>query len=431
MKILTTQQGNFAGEINRLIDRFSLAAEGIEEKVRGIIQRVRQEGDQALLDYSREFDGVSLSREDLLVKETEIEDAYKLVNDAEISSMKLSIVRIREFHRHQKSKSWFYSEENGTVLGQLITPIEKAGIYVPGGKAAYPSSVIMGVVPAQIAGVKDIFIASPPGKDKKLSPYTLVACDLLGIKKIGKVGGAQAVAALAYGTESIPRVQKIVGPGNIYVTMAKKQVFGLVDIDMLAGPSEVLILADKTAHPVYIAADLLSQAEHDERAVTMVVSPEDSIIQEVERQVAAQVEQLSRKEIAGRSLQDYGYLIRTGDMEEAIGLVNHLAAEHLILAVDNPFALLPRIQNAGSIFLGHFTPETMGDYLAGPNHVLPTSGTARFFSSLGVDTFCKRSGFMHWTRSGLEELGPQAIILAEIEGLTAHAGAIRRRLSQD
>lgn len=431
MKILSTQQSNFAGEIARLIDRFSLAAEGIEEKVKVIIQRVRQEGDQALLDYSREFDGVSLSREDLLVQEAEIEDAYSLVSDAEVSAMKLSIVRIREFHRHQKSKSWFYTEENGTVLGQLITPIEKVGIYVPGGKAAYPSSVIMGVVPAQIAGVKDIIITSPPGKDAKLSPYTLVACDLLGIKKIGKVGGAQAVAALAYGTESIPRVQKIVGPGNIYVTMAKKQVFGLVDIDMLAGPSEVLVLADKTAQPEYVAADLLSQAEHDERAVTMVVTTEDSIIQEVERQVAAQVEQLSRKEIAVRSLQDYGYLIRTGDMEEAIGLVNQLAAEHLILAVDNPFALVPRIQNAGSIFLGHFTPETMGDYLAGPNHVLPTSGTARFFSSLGVETFCKRSGFTHWTRSGLEELGPQAIILAEIEGLTAHAMAVRRRLSQD
>ncbi len=430
MKIITTQQSNFAEEISRLINRFSLAAEGVEEKVKAIIHRVHQEGDRALLDYSREFDGVSLDREDLLVKRSEIEEAYRLVRDEEIDVMKLSIVRIREFHRHQKSESWFYTEENGTVLGQLITPIERVGVYVPGGKASYPSSVIMGVVPAQIAGVKDIIIASPPGKDKTLSPYTLVACDLLGVKKICKIGGAQAVAALAYGTESVPRVQKIVGPGNIFVTMAKRQVFGLVDIDMLAGPSEVLVLCDRTANPEYTAADLLSQAEHDERAVTMLVTPEGSIIQEVQREVLAQVEELPRKEIARHSLQDYGYLIQTRDMEEAIGLVNELAAEHLILAVENPFALLPGIQNAGSIFLGHFTPETMGDYLAGPNHVLPTAGTARFFSSLGVDTFCKRSGFTHWPRAGLQELGPSAVMLAEIEGLTAHAMAVRRRLSE-
>lgn len=429
MKIITTQQGNFAEEIGRLINRFSLAAEGLEEKVKAIIQKVHQDGDRALLDYSREFDGVSLDREDLLVKRPEIEDAYKLMRDEEIAAMKLSIVRIREFHRHQKRESWFYSEENGTVLGQLITPIERVGVYVPGGKASYPSSVIMGVVPAQIAGVKDIIIASPPGKDKTLSPYTLVACDLLGVKKICKVGGAQAVAALAYGTESVPRVQKIVGPGNIFVTMAKRQVFGLVDIDMLAGPSEVLVLCDHTANPVYAAADLLSQAEHDERAVTILITPESSIIRDVQREVLVQVEQLSRKEIARHSLQDYGYLIQTRDIEEAIGLVNELAAEHLILSVENPFALLPRIQNAGSIFLGHFTPETMGDYLAGPNHVLPTAGTARFFSSLGVETFCKRSGFTYWTRSGLQELGPSAITLAQIEGLTAHAMAVRRRLS--
>ncbi|MEW5802430.1 MAG: histidinol dehydrogenase [bacterium] len=428
MKIIITQESNFAEEIDRLVNRFSLAAEGVEEKVKAIIHRVHQEGDRALLDYSREFDGVSLAREDLLVKRSEIEAAYGQVRPEEIAAMELSIVRIREFHRHQKSESWFYAEENGTVLGQLVTAIEKVGIYVPGGKASYPSSVIMGVVPAQIAGVKDIVIASPPGKAKTLSPYTLVAADLLGVQKICKVGGAQAVAALAYGTESVPRVQKIVGPGNIFVTLAKRQVFGLVDIDMLAGPSEVLVLCDHTASAEYTAADLLSQAEHDERAFTMVVTPEGSIIQEVQRQVATQVEQLPRKEIASRSLQDYGYLIQTKDMEEAIGLVNELAAEHLILAVENPFALLPRIQNAGSIFLGHFTPETMGDYLAGPNHVLPTSGTARFFSSLGVDTFCKRSGFTHCTRSGLKQMGPSAVTLAEIEGLTAHAMAVRRRL---
>jgi len=431
MRIITTRQSNFAGEIARLIDRFSLADEEIEEKVKAIIQRVRQEGDQALLDYSRQFDGVSLTQEELLVSEAEIEEAYKLVRDDEIAAMKLSIVRIREFHRHQKNTSWFYFEENGTVLGQLITPIERVGLYVPGGKAAYPSSVIMAVVPAQIAGVKEIVITSPPGRDKKLSPYTLVASDLLGVKKIVKVGGAQAIAALAYGSETVPRVEKIAGPGNIFVTIAKKLVFGVVDVDMLAGPSEVLILADRSANPEYVAADMLSQAEHDERATTILVTAEDSIIQEVERQITIQVEQLPRRQIASRSLQDYGYLIRAADLEEAIDLVNQLAAEHLILAIENPFSILPKIRNAGSIFLGHFTPETIGDYLAGPNHVLPTCGTARFFSSLGVDTFCKRSGFTHWTRSGLKELGPMAITLAEIEGLAAHAEAVRRRLSED
>ena len=429
MKILTsTNKKAFSKEIDRLLNRFSFMSEEIEKKVESIIKRVQQEGDQALLDYGREFDGVSLNREDLWVSRKEIKEAYRRVHPEEIAAMKISTVRIREFHRRQKKASWFFSEEKGIVLGQLITPLEKIGLYVPGGKASYPSSVIMGAVPAQIAGVKDIIMVSPPGRDKSLSPYTLVAADLVGIKRIYKVGGAQAIAALAYGTESIPRVQKIVGPGNIFVTMAKKRVFGVVDIDMLAGPSEVLILADKSANPEFIAADLLSQAEHDERAVTMLVTPEDLLIKEVEHQVSLQVKELSRKEIAGRSWRDYGYLIQTKDMEEAIHLTNDLAAEHLILAVENPFSFLPRIKNAGSIFLGRFTPETIGDYLAGPNHVLPTSGTARFFSSLGVDDFCKRSGFTHWTQAGLEKWGPSAVTLAEIEGLTAHAAAVRRRL---
>ena len=431
MKIITsTQRKDFSKQIKPLLNRFSFMNEELEEKVESIIKRVQQEGDRALLDYCRQFDGVSLNREDLLVSRKEIKDAYKQIRPEEIAALKISTVRIREFHRRQSRESWFFSEENGVVLGQLITPLEKVGIYVPGGKASYPSSVIMGAVPAQIAGVKDIIMVSPPGEGKRLSPYTLVAADLVGVGKIYKGGGAQAIAAMAYGTETIPCVQKIVGPGNIYVTLAKKLVFGYVDIDMLAGPSEVLILADKSGNPEYIAADLLSQAEHDEQAVTMLVTPEASLIKEVEREVLLQIKELSRKEIAERSLQDYGYLIQTKNMEEAIHLTNNLAAEHLILAVENPFSILTRIKNAGSVFLGHFTPETMGDYLAGPNHVLPTSGTARFFSALGVDDFIKRSGFTHWTQAGLEKLGPSAVTLAEIEELTAHAAAIRRRLSK-
>ncbi|MGA1876422.1 MAG: histidinol dehydrogenase [bacterium] len=430
MKILSFKdQKNFSKEVNRLINRFSFFDADLEEKVAGILRRVRQEGDLALLAYSQEFDGVSLKGEELLVSRDERERARQQVRSEDLAAIELSIGRVRDFHSRQKKESWFFSGEDGIMLGQLITPLESIGLYVPGGKASYPSSVVMGAVPAQMAGVKDIVLVSPPAKDKVLPPHTLAAADLLGIDKIYRVGGAQAIAALAFGTESVPRVQKIVGPGNIFVTMAKKQVFGLVDIDMVAGPSEVLILADGSANPEYIAADLLSQAEHDERAVTMMVTPEAGLVKQVEQKISLQVKELTRHEIASRSLQDYGYLIQTKDMEEAVCLVNELAAEHLILAVENPFSLLPHLRNAGSIFLGHFTPEPLGDYLAGPNHILPTSGTARFFSSLGVDDFCKRSGFTFFSRRGLEKLGPCAIALAEIEGLTAHAAAVRRRLS--
>lgn len=430
MKTVTfKQERDYAEAIASLTNRFSFMSKDLVAQVELIVEKVSKDGDQALLDYTSRLDGVSLTQEELPVSPEERKSAYLHVRPEEIEIMNMSIVRIRDFHRRQSKQSWFFSEEDGVVLGQLIQPMERVGLYVPGGKASYPSSVIMGAVPAQVAGVKEIIMVSPPRKDKTISPYTLVAADLLGIDKIYKVGGAQAIAALAYGTQSIPSVQKIVGPGNVYVTMAKKQVFGRVDIDMLAGPSEVLVLADQSATPEYVAADLLSQAEHDQRALTILVTPELNILQEVEKEVVRQLEELERKEIAQKSLQDYSYLFHTKDMEEALRLTNIFASEHLILAVANPFEILPRIHHAGSIFLGHYTPETLGDYVAGPNHVLPTSGTARFFSSLGVEDFYKRSGFTYWTKPGLEKIGPSAIAFAELEGLTAHAAAVRRRLS--
>ena len=431
MKILYTKnQQQFSQEITALLNRFSFIESDLEETVKKIIQRVQKEGDGALLDFSAKFDCVVLKEKDLLVGQDEKIEARKKVKPTEIEVMKKSIVRVREFHRRQKKESWFFTEENNVILGQLITPLERVGLYVPGGKASYPSSVIMGAIPALIAGVKEIIMVSPPGKDKRVNAHTLMAAELVGVDKIYKIGGAQAIAALAFGTKTIPRVQKIVGPGNIYVTLAKKQVFGAVDIDMLAGPSEVLILADKSANPEYIAADLLSQAEHDERAVTMLITPVEALIKKVETCLFRQLEELKRKAIAEESLNNYGYLIHTKNMEEAITLTNDLAAEHLILAVEDPLTLLSCIHNAGSIFLGKFTPETMGDYLAGPNHVLPTSGTARFFSALGVEDFCKRSGFSYFSQKALEELGPAAMAFAELEGLSAHAAAIRKRLSK-
>ncbi|PAD45535.1 histidinol dehydrogenase [Shouchella clausii] len=394
--------------------------------VNTIIETVKKEGDQALVDYTQQFDGVELT--DLCVTKAELDNAYRHIDQPVLAAIRQAIANVRAFHEQQKAKSWFQTAPDGTILGQRVTPLDAVGVYVPGGKAAYPSSIIMNVVPAQVAGVKDILMVSPSGKNGSLPPAVLATAAELGVHTIYKLGGAQAVAALAYGTETVRPVDKITGPGNKYVALAKRAVFGDVAIDMIAGPSEICVLADEKANPAYVAADLLSQAEHDEDATAVLVTPSRELAEAVQQETARQLATLPRKEIAGRALEQFGALYVTASLAQAIEVVNQLAPEHLEIATEEPLALLGRVKHAGAIFLGSYSAEPVGDYFAGPNHVLPTNGTARFASPLSVDDFVKKSSIISYSKTALAENGKAITELARLEGLEAHARAIDIRL---
>ncbi len=397
----------------------------VTESVSEILDRVRREGDAAVQYYTEKFDGsfppaFEVSRE-------EINDALTNADPAFVEALLNAQANIAAFHNRQKRESFIDPHPDGVILGQRIRGLHRVGLYVPGGTAAYPSSVLMNAIPAKIAGVGEIIMVTPPLKDGRANPDILVAAAICGVDRVFLMGGAQAVAALAYGTETVPRVDKIVGPGNIYVATAKKLLYGTVDIDMIAGPSEILVLADESADPVYVAADLMSQAEHDRLASAILITTSEKLAEETVRELSRQMEHLSRREIIDESLSNFGGIIVCDDMDTAVALANQVAPEHLELSVDNPFLYLGRIDNAGSVFMGHFSPEPLGDYYAGPNHVLPTSGTARFFSPLSVDTFTKKSSFIYYTKDALEAASGDIVTLAEKEGLTAHAGAIKVR----
>lgn len=401
-----------------------------EGAVREILDAVKADGDKALIAYIERFDGVTLSANQLRVTTEEIAHAYEDVEPEVIIALKEAAENIRTFHLKQKQHSWMEPEEDGKILGQIIRPLERAGIYVPGGTAAYPSSVLMNAIPAKVAGVKEIVMVTPPLKDGKVNSAALVAADIAGVTEIYRVGGAQGIGALAYGTDSIKKVDIITGPGNIYVTVAKKLVFGEVQIDMLAGPSEILIIADETADVAYLAADLLSQAEHDVLAASVLVTTSQQLAEKVIAETERQLELLPRKSIAERSLADFGAVFVTKSISEAIDIANQFAPEHLEIMTAEPFALLGSIKNAGAIFVGAYSPEPVGDYFAGPNHILPTGGSARFYSPLNVDTFMKKTSVIYYTQQALMEAGEKIIILAEKEGLHAHANAIAVRLNK-
>lgn len=417
--------------LNTLRDREESVQQEVTFTVEEILNNIKKQGDIALIKYINKFDSESVNKSNICVSREEIEKAYKIVDDEFLEAIKLAAENIKFFHEKQKKNSWMVTKEKGVILGQNIRPLEKVGIYVPGGTAAYPSSVLMNAMPAKVAGVNNIVMVTPPLKDGSINPNILVAADIAGVDKIYKVGGAQAIGALAFGTETIDKVDKIVGPGNIYVAMAKKSVYGYVDIDMIAGPSEILIIADEKANPEYVAADLMSQAEHDRLASSILVTTSLELAKEVKEELKIQVEGLSRKDIILDSLQNYGLIIVVENMDEAIDMANKIAPEHLELCVKDSFLLLGDIKNAGSIFLGDYAPEPLGDYLAGPNHVLPTSGTARFFSPLSVDDFIKKSSFIHYSKEALLGVGKQIVKLAETEGLTAHANSISVRMKEE
>lgn len=404
-----------------------ISGQEVLPQVMEIIERVKRDGDQALYEYTERFDGASLRGRGLKVTAAEMEAAYEVVTQGFLDALRKAKENIMNFHRRQLEKSWWQVDEAGNILGQLYRPLARVGLYVPGGRAAYPSSVLMTALPGVVAGVKELVMVTPPGRDGTVNPYTLVAAGEAGVTEIYKVGGAQAVAALTYGTETIQPVDKIVGPGNIYVTMAKKLCYGDVDIDMLAGPSEIFIIADASAHPVYLAADLLSQAEHDPLARAILATPDRDLAVRTAGEVAKQLEELPRREIAAQSLRHRGAIILTADLEEAFDLANRFAPEHLELCLDQPFQWLGRVRNAGAVFLGHYAPESLGDYFAGPNHVLPTGGTARFSSPLNVDMYMKKTSLIGYTRAGLMEAAGAVEELARVEGLEAHARAVTVR----
>ena len=398
-----------------------------EGSVAEIVANVRKNKDEAIFEYSKKFDGADINADNILVTEEEIKEAYEKVDETLLNVMRKALVNIRSYHEKQKQNSWIATEDNGAILGQKVTPLQRVGVYVPGGKAVYPSSVLMNIVPAKVAGVDEIIMTTPPGRDGKVNHSTLVAAKEAGADKIYKVGGAQAIAALAFGTESIPKVDKIVGPGNIYVALAKKAVFGYVSIDSIAGPSEILVLADETANARYVAADLLSQAEHDEMASAILVTTSQKLAEEVSKEVDGFVAELSRKEIIQKSLDQFGYILVADDMETAVATANEIAPEHLEIITVNPFETMTKIRNAGAIFLGEYSSEPLGDYFAGPNHVLPTNGTAKFFSPLGVDAFVKKSSIISYSREALQPIYRDIVQFAECEQLTAHANSIRVR----
>ena len=400
-------------------------------RVQEILDRVREEGDAALFDYTRQFDHAELSPETVEVTPEEMEEAYELVDPVLLGTMRRSLEHIRSFHQLQKRNSWFQTTEDGTILGQKITALGRVGVYVPGGTAAYPSSTMMNILPAKVAGVREILMVTPPGRDGKVTPATLVAAKEAGADRIFKVGGAQAIAALAFGTETIPKVDKIVGPGNIYVALAKKAVYGHVSIDSVAGPSEILVLADDSANPRYVAADLLSQAEHDVLASAILVTPSRALAEKVLAEANAMAETLPRRDIIRKSLDSYGYLLVTRDLAEAIEVTNDIASEHMEILTENPFEVMTKIRNAGAIFIGPYSSEPLGDYFAGPNHVLPTNQTAKFFSPLGVDDFIKKSSIIYYSEEALREASRDIIRFARAEHLDAHANSIAERFPEN
>ena len=427
MRILKLTKETQNNILENLLKRSPNSYGEFESRVNDIIQNVREKRDEAIFEYTLKFDGATIDQDNIRVTEEEIKEAYEQVDPKLLDVIRKALVNIRDYHAKQKQYSWFDSDESGIILGQRVTPLQTVGVYVPGGKAVYPSSVLMNVIPAKVAGVSNIIMTTPCGKDGKVYPSTLVAAKEAGVDAIYKVGGAQAIAALAFGTESIPKVDKIVGPGNIYVALAKKAVFGYVSIDSIAGPSEIMVLADETANPRFVAADLLSQAEHDEMASAILVTTSETLAEQVSVEVDKFVEVLSRKEIIRKSLDNYGYILVADTMQDAIDTVNEIASEHLELVTKNPFETMTKIRNAGAIFIGEYSSEPLGDYFAGPNHVLPTNGTAKFFSPLSVDDFIKKSSIISYSREALEPVYKDIVQFAECEKLTAHANSIRVR----
>lgn len=398
-----------------------------ESAVNEILENVKKNKDAAIFDYTKRFDGADINADNIVVTKEEIEEAYTLVDEKLVEVIRKALVNIRDYHQKQKQYSWFDSKPDGTMLGQKVTALSRVGVYVPGGKAVYPSSVLMNIIPAKVAGVEQIVMTTPPAKDGKVYPATLVAANEAGVDVIYKVGGAQAIAALACGTESIPKVDKIVGPGNIYVALAKKAVYGHVSIDSVAGPSEIMVIADETANAHYVAADLLSQAEHDQMASAILVTTSDELADKVSAEIDGYLPKLSRREIIEKSLENYGYILVASDLEEAIDVANEIASEHLEIVTKDPFNTMTKIKNAGAIFLGEYSSEPLGDYFAGPNHVLPTNGTAKFFSPLSVDDFIKKSSIIMYSREALEPIHEDIETFAKAEKLTAHANSIHVR----
>jgi len=430
IRFLRFSDADFAEAFRVISERGDVTPDAVLQTVQEILADVRQRGDAALFEYTERFDRIRLDAGSVEVAQDEIDRAMATVDPDTLASLQLAADRIAAFHAKQKESTWLAEEDPDIKLGQMVTPLDRVGIYVPGGKAAYPSSVLMNAVPAKVAGVGEVIMVVPM-PDGVANPYVLAAARIAGVDRIFKVGGAQAVAALAYGTESVPRVDKITGPGNIYVATAKRLVFGTVDIDMIAGPSEILVINDGTGEPAHIAADLLSQAEHDELAAAILITTEEAFGRRVAEELETQLAQLSRAAIARQSIDNYGAIIVARDLAEAAAFSNRIAPEHLELAVDRPFDLLPQIRHAGAVFLGHHTPEAAGDYLAGPNHTLPTGGTARFFSPLGTEDFVKKSSLISFSREGLERLGDTIVQIAELEGLEAHAKSVSIRLRKD
>ena len=427
MRIVRLNEETKQNILENLLKRSPNQYEEYTKRVSDIIDDVRSRRDEALFDYTARFDGVQLTKEAVRVTKEEIQEACAKLDPGFLEVLYRAAANIRTFHEKQKRNSWFDTRPDGSILGQRITPLSTVGVYVPGGKAAYPSSVLMNVIPARVAGVDRIVMTTPPGRDGRVYEGTLAAAAVAGVDEIYKAGGAQAVAALAFGTESIPKVDKIVGPGNIYVALAKKAVYGYVSIDSVAGPSEILVLADETANPRYVAADLLSQAEHDELASAILITTSKELAKNVADQIDQFLETLSRKEIIAKSLSNYGYILLADTMEQAIDAANEIASEHLEIITSDPFAVMTKIRNAGAIFLGSYSSEPLGDYFAGPNHVLPTNGTARFFSPLSVDDFIKKSSIISYTKEALEPVSQDIIRFANAEGLSAHANSIAVR----
>ena len=431
MRIVSLTKETTKDILENLLKRSPNNYGNYEAAVAEILDKVRSEGDSALFAYTREFDKTEITKETIRVTEEEIREAYNAVDPALVDVIRRALVNIRNYHERQKQNSWFTSSEEGTMLGQKVTPLQRVGVYVPGGKAVYPSSVLMNIVPAKVAGVDRIVMTTPPGKDGKVNPSTLVAAREAGADEIYKAGGAQAVGALAYGTESIPKVDKIVGPGNIFVALAKKAVYGHVSIDSIAGPSEILILADDSANPRFVAADLLSQAEHDELASAILITTSRKLAEKVSYEVEEFVKVLSRREIIQKSLDNFGYILIAENMDEAIDAANAIASEHMEIVTKNPFEVMLKVRNAGAIFIGEYSSEPLGDYFAGPNHVLPTNGTAKFFSPLSVDDFVKKSSIVYYSREALKKIHKDIEQFASSEQLTAHANSIAVRFENE
>ena len=431
MRTVTLTKESTKDILENLLKRSPSSYGKYEMAVAKILDKVKQEKDQALFGYTKEFDKADITAENIKVTEEEIKEAYEQVDPSLLAVIRKALVNISTYHEKQRQNSWFTSSENGTMLGQKVTPLYRVGVYVPGGKAVYPSSVLMNIVPAKVAGVPNIVMCTPPGRDGKVYPTTLVAAREAGADVIYKVGGAQAVAAMAFGTESIPKVDKIVGPGNIFVALAKKAVYGHVSIDSVAGPSEILVLADDTANPHYVAADLLSQAEHDEMASAILITTSTELAKKVQAEIEGYLKVLSRREIIEKSLENFGYILIAEDMDEAIEAANEIASEHLEIVTANAFEVMMKIRNAGAIFIGEYSSEPLGDYFAGPNHVLPTNGTAKFFSALSVDDFIKKSSIVYYSREALKEIHKDIVQFATAEQLTAHANSIAVRFEKE